>query len=229
MPVLPAPLLRALSLVPLIQLLSMLVVAAGPAPTAPGARWGWPLDPAPSVVRRFDAPADPWGSGHRGVDLAAAAGQQVRAPEAGTVSFAGVVAGRPVVVVTHSDGLRSTFEPVLPTSAVGTTVAAGAVVGAVASTPGHCAPETCVHWGVLRGDAYLDPLSFIAPRRVVLLPLTVARMIRGPPIATPHVDPTARQRESPRARRRDGSWRQRTLVGVVTGGGAGCEPGRRRV
>jgi murein DD-endopeptidase MepM/ murein hydrolase activator NlpD len=134
-------------------------------------RWGWPLDPRPEVVQRFDPPDRPWLPGHRGVDLAAAAGQSVVAPTDGMVTWSGVIAGRGVVVVSHSGGLRSTFEPVTGAPATGTPVTRGARVGSVAATPGHCAPRTCVHWGVLRGETYLDPMSFVSRARVVLLPL----------------------------------------------------------
>ncbi|WP_344253940.1 M23 family metallopeptidase [Terrabacter carboxydivorans] len=135
-------------------------------------RWAWPLQPQPEVVRRFDAPDQPWLPGHRGVDLAAAVGQSVLAPTDGRVSWSGVVAGRAVVVVTHENGLRSTFEPVAGSPAVGTAVARGDRVGQITATAGHCAPRTCLHWGVLRGDTYLDPLSFVGRASVILLPLS---------------------------------------------------------
>lgn len=134
-------------------------------------RWAWPLDPKPEVVRPFDRPDQPWLPGHRGVDLASSIGQTVRAPTAGTITWTGVIAGRDVVVVTHADGLRSTFEPVAAIATRGTRVARGEPVGGVTSTPGHCAPSTCVHWGVLRGETYLDPLSFVGRSRVILLPV----------------------------------------------------------
>ncbi|MGO4361627.1 murein hydrolase activator EnvC family protein [Terrabacter sp. RAF57] len=136
------------------------------------ARWGWPFDPEPEVVRRFDPPDQPWLPGHRGVDLAATVGQPVRAPAAGRVSWSGVIAGRAVVVVAHDSGLRSTFEPVAAVAPVGTAVGRGDTVGVLTGTPGHCAPGTCLHWGVLRGETYLDPLSFVGRAPVVLLPLT---------------------------------------------------------
>ena len=136
-----------------------------------GGPWAWPLDPRPSVERRFDPPDQPWLPGHRGVDLAAGIGQPVRAPAAGTVTYAGALAGRSVLVVAHPGGLRSTFEPVAGVVAVGTTVARGDVVGLVTATAGHCAPAVCLHWGVLRGATYLDPLRFVGRARVVLLPL----------------------------------------------------------
>ena len=138
---------------------------------APAGRWAWPLDPEPEAVRRFDPPARAWTSGHRGVDLAASVGQLVLAPTDGRVSWTGVIAGRAVVVVLHDGGLRSTFEPVAATRPVGTFVTRGNAIGQVTSTPGHCAPRTCLHWGVLRGETYLDPLTFVGRARVILLPL----------------------------------------------------------
>jgi murein DD-endopeptidase MepM/ murein hydrolase activator NlpD len=123
------------------------------------------------VVRRFDQPDQPWLAGHRGVDLAASVGQVVQSPAAGTVTYAGRIAGRGVLVVTHPGGLRTTLEPVSTTVTVGSAVAAADPVGIVSAEPSHCAPATCVHWGVLRGPTYLDPLTFVGRGRVVLLPL----------------------------------------------------------
>lgn len=146
-----------------------------PAPTAvvsPQATgWRWPLDPPPAVLATFDAPDERWGTGHRGVDLSAVAGEPVLAPTDGRVSFAGTIAGRGVVVVAHDGGLRSTFEPVHDQAEVGTAVRAGAMIAVLDETAGHCAPRSCLHWGVLRGDTYLDPLAFLTRRPVILLPL----------------------------------------------------------
>ena len=135
------------------------------------ARWSWPLEPTPEVARRFDPPDQPWLAGHRGVDLVGGVGQAVHSPTGGTVTYAGRLAGRGVVVVTHAGGLRSTFEPVSSTLGVGTAVAEGDPVVAISAEAGHCAPSTCLHWGVLRGRTYLDPLGFVGRARIVLLPL----------------------------------------------------------
>jgi murein DD-endopeptidase MepM/ murein hydrolase activator NlpD len=135
------------------------------------------VDPPSGVVRPFDAPEHEWGAGHRGVDLVAPEGSGVRSPGPGVVTFAGQVARRGVVVVTHPDGLRTSLEPVAPSVRVGTTVGAGSTIGAVESiradgstTPNHCEPRSCVHWGVRRGERYLDPLSLLTPHPIVLLP-----------------------------------------------------------
>jgi hypothetical protein len=132
-------------------------VGAGP--------WVWPTSGsgavAAEVARRFEPPARPWLSGHRGVDLAAAAGSTVRAAGEGVVTFVGVVAGRGVVVVAHADGTRTTYEPVLSRRRVGERVAAGDAIGRLAGAGGHCLPRSCLHWGRLRGDVYLDPLALL--------------------------------------------------------------------
>jgi len=135
------------------------------------ARYGWPLRPVPRIGQRFRAPPNPWSPGHRGVDLVGAPGQEVRAARDGVVAFAGPLAGRGVVSVLHPDGLRTTYEPVTATVAVGTVVSRGAVLGTL--EPGHpgCPATACLHWGVRRGDAdYLDPLVLVGPGRVRLLP-----------------------------------------------------------
>ncbi|HEX5332651.1 MAG TPA: M23 family metallopeptidase [Cellulomonas sp.] len=131
-----------------------------------------PLDGPVTVVRAFEAPPAPWAAGHRGVDLAAPDGTPVLAPSDGVVTFAGPVAGRPVVVVSHPDGLRSSLEPVVGSVRVGDPVTRGQVVGMLADVSAHCAPRRCVHWGVRAGETYLDPMSLLPIHGpVVLLPL----------------------------------------------------------
>ncbi|MFJ3338187.1 peptidoglycan DD-metalloendopeptidase family protein [Streptomyces sp. NPDC086766] len=120
----------------------------------------------PPVLRGWEPPASVYGPGHRGVDLGASAGAPVRAVAAGRVLFAGRVAGRGVVSValtgTGEPPLRTTYEPVRASVAAGEEVTAGQVVGTVEATGSHCA-ATCVHWGLLRGDTYLNPLSLLPP------------------------------------------------------------------
>ena len=125
------------------------------------------------LVRDFTAPTVRWGAGHRGVDLRTTTGSPVIAPQAGTVAFVGVVVDRPLVVVAHADGLRSTLEPVTSELATGTVVGRGDVVGSLAaSVATHCTPGTCLHWGVRRGEEYVDPLALVGVREtVILLPL----------------------------------------------------------
>jgi len=146
----------------------------GPGPV-PAPTWSWPLSPRPAVLRAFDPPAKPWLSGHRGVDLEAAqVGAPLISPAAGTVSFVGTVVDRPVITIDHGNGLRSSFEPVASSLAVGSAVAEGDVLGQVQD--GHCGPAPpCLHWGVRRGEDYVNPLAFVMDLRpsVLLQPIDV--------------------------------------------------------
>lgn len=147
----------------------------------------WPLQPEPEVVRHFDPPDSPYGSGHRGVDLAGRAGQPVRTALPGSVVFVGPIAGRGVVVVGHG-ATRTTYEPVAATVTVGTTLAAGGVIGTLQLPGSHCFPRACLHWGWVAGDTYLDPLRLVGAGPVRLLPLwrdlPVARAIARRGVAT---------------------------------------------
>ncbi|TIC80856.1 M23 family metallopeptidase [Nocardioides sp. GY 10127] len=133
----------------------------------------WPLAPT-SVVRGFEAPPSPYAAGHRGVDLDGSAGQTVRSAVAGTITFAGSVAGRGVVVVSLGDGRRTTYEPVVADVVRGDEVTAGAPLGSLSGAGSHCAPSACLHWGLVDAssgsDVYLDPLSLLGVVRVRLLP-----------------------------------------------------------
>ncbi|MDY6054697.1 M23 family metallopeptidase [Micrococcus sp.] len=164
---------------------------SGPAPGAPEAavllrdapaRQATMVPPirgaGPAAVRRaFAAPLQPWGRGHRGLDLDAPAGAAVVAPADGVVRYAGQVVDRPVLTVVHDDGTVSSMEPVEPLVEVGTRVSAGETIGEVAAAPPHCATgclhcaTSCLHWGVRREDdwqvgaarfdRYLDPLVLL--------------------------------------------------------------------
>lgn len=154
-------------------LFAALLLVPAPAtgqPASPPGSWSWPLSPRPAVLRVFDPPDRPWLSGHRGVDLQTAYdGAPVTSPAAGTVAFVGFVVDRPVVTIDHGNGLRSSFEPVESTLRPGDAVAEGSVLGR--ALPGHCGGTPCIHWGVRRGDDYLNPLAFVMDLRPsILLP-----------------------------------------------------------
>ena len=142
---------------------------------ADAGRLQWPLHPRPTVLRVFDPPSAKWKRGHRGVDLAATAGQPVYAAADGAVVFSGRLAGRPLVSITHPGGLRTTYEPVEGAVSVGQLVAAGSALGVlVAGHPG-CGAPACLHWGALWGPAsradYVDPLGMVVTTEVRLKPL----------------------------------------------------------
>jgi murein DD-endopeptidase MepM/ murein hydrolase activator NlpD len=146
-------------------------------------RLDWPLRPRPAVLQTFDAPSLKWNRGHRGVDLAGAAGQTVYAAAGGTVVFAGELAGRPLVSIAHPGGLRTTYEPVEVVVRVGQLVDSGSAVGhLVAGHPG-CGGAACLHWGAMWGPAsradYVDPLGLVVTTPLRLKPL-------GAPDRAPH-------------------------------------------
>lgn len=161
------------------------VAEAGTGGAAPGvslsprSRWLWPVAPGPEPLRYFAPPPERWLAGHRGVDLAAVTGVEVRSPAPGRIAFAGWVVDRPVLTIDHGGGVVSSFEPVSTHLKQGETVAAGDVVGVIGTRADgaapHCAPS-CLHWGVRRDGRYVDPLDFLSDRRPsVLLPLVGGR------------------------------------------------------
>lgn len=138
-------------------------------PPRPDPPFVWPTGDPAEVLAPFAPPAVPWGSGHRGVDLALGPGDAVVAAGDGTVVYAGELAGRGVVSIEHSGGLRTTYEPVTAAVARGDDVAAGQVIGTLQE--GHC-EESCLHLGARRGEHdYIDPLSLFAALRVRLYPV----------------------------------------------------------
>lgn len=195
----------------ILHLAAVLVAFGLPAPVPPlpapaavleqsPAEGVWPLDPQPAVVEGFAPPLSPYGAGHRGVDLAGRAGQVVRAAVGGRVTFAGSLAGRGVVVVAHG-ATRTTYEPVRASVAAGDLVAAGDRLGTLQSFASHCAPAACLHWGLIEGETYLDPLTLVGAGPVRLLPLAGLPSFAGlpgssPATGLPSASPTVTEPES---------------------------------
>ena len=156
--------------------------AASPASGDDVERWVWPLQPQPEVVRSFESPAGTYAAGHRGVDLAGTVGTPVMSVADGVVRFAGMVAGKGVVVVEHG-AERSTYQPVTASVGRGETVAAGEVIGRLQLGGSHCWPDACLHLGRVAGEVYLDPLALLGGGPVRLLPLDTPLPLapRAPP------------------------------------------------
>lgn len=151
----------------------LVVIATGTVQLSPALAanpWGWPLNPA-HISAGFDRPPKNWLPGHRGVDLVGRSGDLVFASGNGVVTFAGLVAGKGVVVIKHGT-LRTTYEPVTALVAVGSKVRVGDVIGTLSPGESHCSTQTsvsCLHWGLIRGETYLNPLLLVK-KRVRLLP-----------------------------------------------------------
>ncbi|MFF5259265.1 murein hydrolase activator EnvC family protein [Actinomadura viridis] len=202
----------------LLTLILTCALGAGP-PVRPEV-WRWPLGPpAPQVVRAFLPPSQPWGPGHRGVDLATRPGRPVYAAGAGRVSYAGRLAGRGIVSITHGP-LRTTYLPVRPSVRKGHAVRAGTRIGTVEPSS-HC-PAACLHWGLLRGDRYLDPLGLVR-YRTRLLPHW-----RSPSPTPPHSTPVpSRSTLTPSGGTREPAPRQAPRMGLrdATTAGTGALAG----
>ncbi|MET8100611.1 M23 family metallopeptidase [Streptomyces sp. NPDC005236] len=159
-------------------------------PSVPALARAWPVGVRPFVLRGWEPPATAYSRGHRGVDLAALPGAPVRAVAPGRVSFAGRVAGRGVVSVELSDTgappLRTTYGPVRASVHKGDDVLAGAVLGTLEAAGAHCGPTSCLHWGLLRGTVYLNPLSLLPPW---LLNSGPSRLLPLDPTAAPGIRP----------------------------------------
>jgi murein DD-endopeptidase MepM/ murein hydrolase activator NlpD len=116
--------------------------------------WVPPLE-AP-VTDPFRMPPCVWCPGNRGIEFGPTPGQQVRAVAAGTVTFAGTVAGTRYVVVEHADGLRATYGR-LADSALrrGDRVLAGQVVGTTTDR---------FYFGLRDGETPVDPTPRLGVR-----------------------------------------------------------------
>ena len=134
---------------------SIIVIALAGLLTGPDASWIWPVKHSPAVVRPFDAPDSPWGPGHRGLDLAASAGDPVIAPVSGTIYFSGRLVNRGVITIKTDQGYLVSMEPVDATKTSGR-VEAGARIGTVGS--GHCA-QGCLHIGLRVHGEYRSPAA----------------------------------------------------------------------
>lgn len=145
-----------------VTFISAHLIAVAPEVRADSTEW---IPPVPgSVVVPFHEPVSRYGAGHRGVDFAAASGSAVRASNAGTVVFAGSVAGAQHVVVLHAGGIRTSYSFLQRIDiSTGQRVQRGQVVGASGGTGDGHGPGV-LHFGVRIGDRYVDPMLLFRPR-----------------------------------------------------------------
>lgn len=160
------PVTSGLTQLPRIALI-LLVLFAGswPSKSVSAPKWVWPVA-SPVVIEAFNPPPKPWLAGHRGIDLAARAGDLVRATGSGFVTFAGPLADKGVVVISHGS-IRTTYEPVKATVSVGDYVQVAETIGYLQRGVSHCSRNlqvTCLHWGLRQGEKYLNPVWLLKPR-----------------------------------------------------------------
>jgi murein DD-endopeptidase MepM/ murein hydrolase activator NlpD len=121
--------------------------------------YAWPV--RGEVVRPYDPPETPYGSGHRGIDIAAPLGSQTRAAQAGTVAFAGPVAGSLFVSIDHPDGVRTTYSWLSEIRVrAGDRVERGSIVALSGS--GHAGLDPShLHLGARFAGEYIDPMLLL--------------------------------------------------------------------
>lgn len=145
--------------------LAVILVVPWPATGAYAATpWMWPVTGA--IVRGFDPPDDPYGAGHRGIDIAAAVGTVIVSPDDGVVTFAGKVGGRLFLTIDHGGGISSTCSWL---SSVLVRKNDHVVRGQAVATTGWGHPELPMphlHFGVRSNGTYVDPMAFLAPMAV---------------------------------------------------------------
>ena len=149
------------------RVLSVAVVAAIAAlVVVPGAvGWSWPADGP--LLRPFSLAADEYAAGqHRGIDIGAAAGDPVRAPAAGIVSFVGPVpAGGRALTIQTADGYAVTLLQLGSVAVTrGSSVGEGGVVGQVGDSEDAFTTAPHVHLGVrvaAEPNGYVDPLGLL--------------------------------------------------------------------
>jgi murein DD-endopeptidase MepM/ murein hydrolase activator NlpD len=147
---------------------SVVVVAAvfgGSGPASAAGTWPWPV--TGPVIRGYDPPNSPYGSGHRGIDIGAAYGTPIVAPAAGTVSFSGKVGGYLFLTIQHGGGVASIYSWVSALSVKkNDVVRAGQVVALTGQ--GHPGSDvTHLHFAVKLNGAYVNPLDYLSAGSVV--------------------------------------------------------------
>jgi murein DD-endopeptidase MepM/ murein hydrolase activator NlpD len=147
----------------------------GPQASAYGT-YAWPV--VGRIIDPFRPPSGPYGSGHRGIDIAAPFGTPVHAASDGVVAFAGSVGGSLFISIDHPDGVRTTYGWVSSMAVSrGDVVVRDQVIGASGNghpgkTPAH------LHFGARVDGAYIDPLP-------LLMPLDVSPLIHLAPLSGP--------------------------------------------
>jgi murein DD-endopeptidase MepM/ murein hydrolase activator NlpD len=133
---------------------------------------------SPVVVETaFAPPLSRWGVGHRGVDLSAAVGQDIKAIADGVVIYAADLAGRPIISIKHGF-VRSTYEPVTALVRSGQWVTGGQPIGLLVAGHKSC-PKGCLHFGVKTDDGYLHPLMLLGEYRYPVLRPNGSYQARG--------------------------------------------------
>ena len=185
---------------------TLLVVLLAALVLSPGvAAWAWPVDGP--VLRPFVSEGDPYAGGqHRGIDIGAPTGFDVRSAARGVVAFAGRLPRQGLcLTVRTEDGWSVTLVHLGSIGVpVGTQVSEGDVVGTIGPSGEPEGTEPYVYLGIrLTADpnGYVDPLTLLPPRQTQeqVLPVQQTSQVQVPaqPVAARGVGPS---RTAPRRR-----------------------------
>jgi len=132
--------------VPIIAItLMVLFMPSGAASAAPC----WQPPVVGRVTDPFRAPACPYCAGNRGLEYHVGTNAQVRAVEAGVVTWAGAIAGTRYVVVRHANGWRTTYGHLSESGlSTGDRIARHSIVGTASDS---------FYFGLRVGEQYRDP------------------------------------------------------------------------
>ncbi|HEX5798654.1 MAG TPA: M23 family metallopeptidase, partial [Gaiellaceae bacterium] len=195
------------------RVLSAAVVLATLAVAPAALGWTWPVQGPVLRPYSFTVATEPYPAGqHRGVDVGAAPGTEVRAPAAGTVSFVGSLpqGGRALTIQT-ADGYSVTLLQLAETLVErGAAVAEGDVVARSGPSADPLMAQSHVHLGIRLTaveDGYVDPLE--------LLPAAPAEPV--PPATVPSA-------AVPAAAEPASAEPQAVVVAALPAGSAAVEP-----
>src|SRR3954469_4181876 len=154
--------------------------------------WTWPVDGP--VLHPFSLGSDPYAGGqHRGVDIAAGAGNAVRAPVAGRVSFAGTLPRYGRTVTIRADGFAVTLLHLGDLAVARDALVTEGQPVAVVGSSGEVEHETpYVHLGVRHAaddNGYVDPILFLPPRTDPVRDEPAAVVPEAHPAGAPVVPP----------------------------------------
>ena len=130
--------------------------------------WAWPVDG--TVLRPFVAEDDPYAGGqHRGIDIGAPAGADVRSAATGVVAFVGQLPHEGLcLTIRTADGYSVTLVHLGSIGVrTGTAIEEGEVVGTIGPSGDAEWAEPYVHLGIrltAEPHGYLDPLSLLPSR-----------------------------------------------------------------
>lgn len=142
-----------------VSVIALLIFALAVTSSWAGDAFIWPVNG--DVVKRFNPDE------HRGIDIAANAGDDVLATLDGVVNWIGKTPrGEPCISIDHPNGLTSTYLPVRATVSKGQSVKAGDIIGTLSSEIDKTSDLPHLHFGFFdtstRGNPfYFDPEDYL--------------------------------------------------------------------